>query len=381
MSEQKPRKFVSKTLLAIGLCGLLIYLQMGGFEEVQGIVEDQWNSYQHAAVDPGAARKSQTPAPGQTPAQNVQAAAQNSQAPVQSSQPPAQQGSGAPQQVGAGTDGARPPSFDIARAEATGELVIAGKAEPGWTVHLKSDEKDLDEAVADSTGAWVMTPEKPLDEGAHSLKLSATSKDGKKTLEGAKVAQVTVPKRKSGHPVLALSEEAGKAGGAKSERAKPEPAKSEPAKSDLAKPEPVKSEPAKSEPAKSEVSKGEAARPTGAQLAARDAGASRETAPRTSGGKVGSRRSNGTVGSTRRDLDDEEALEESGQRTESSRHGKRRRLARKRHYTVNPGDSLWRIARRVYGSGASYTKIYRSNRDLIDDPNLIYPKQRFTLSR
>ena len=46
---------------------------------------------------------------------------------------------------------------------------------------------------------------------------------------------------------------------------------------------------------------------------------------------------------------------------------------------VQPGNSLWRIARRTYGSGFGYSVIYDANRDQIKDPDLIYPGQIFTL--
>jgi nucleoid-associated protein YgaU len=46
---------------------------------------------------------------------------------------------------------------------------------------------------------------------------------------------------------------------------------------------------------------------------------------------------------------------------------------------VQPGNSLWRIARRVYGEGTRYSVIYQANREMIRDPNLIYPGQVFAL--
>ena len=46
---------------------------------------------------------------------------------------------------------------------------------------------------------------------------------------------------------------------------------------------------------------------------------------------------------------------------------------------VQPGNSLWRIARRVYGRGIQYTVIYQANSGQIVDPDLIYPGQIFNL--
>ena len=46
---------------------------------------------------------------------------------------------------------------------------------------------------------------------------------------------------------------------------------------------------------------------------------------------------------------------------------------------IQPGNSLWRIAAKVYGSGFRYTEIYEANIDQIRDPNLIYPGQGFEI--
>lgn len=44
-------------------------------------------------------------------------------------------------------------------------------------------------------------------------------------------------------------------------------------------------------------------------------------------------------------------------------------------YTVVRGDCLWNIAKRYYGNGSLYTRIFDANRDKIKNPNLIYPGQ------
>ncbi len=47
--------------------------------------------------------------------------------------------------------------------------------------------------------------------------------------------------------------------------------------------------------------------------------------------------------------------------------------------TVQPGNSLWRIARKYYGKGIQYVEIFDRNSHLIKDPDLIYPGQVFSL--
>lgn len=44
-------------------------------------------------------------------------------------------------------------------------------------------------------------------------------------------------------------------------------------------------------------------------------------------------------------------------------------------YTVQSGDTLWKIAKAYYGDGSKYTKIYNANTDKIQNPSLIYPGQ------
>ncbi|GHF27155.1 hypothetical protein GCM10017044_22750 [Kordiimonas sediminis] len=46
---------------------------------------------------------------------------------------------------------------------------------------------------------------------------------------------------------------------------------------------------------------------------------------------------------------------------------------------VQPGNTLWQIARQLYGRGVRYTLIFKENSEKIIDPDLIYPGQLFTL--
>jgi len=48
-------------------------------------------------------------------------------------------------------------------------------------------------------------------------------------------------------------------------------------------------------------------------------------------------------------------------------------------FIVQPGNSLWRIARKTLGSGFEFTTIYEANKERIKDPDLIFPGQVFVL--
>lgn len=49
--------------------------------------------------------------------------------------------------------------------------------------------------------------------------------------------------------------------------------------------------------------------------------------------------------------------------------------SKNKKYTVKKGDTLWGIARKFYGKGSLYTKIYNANKSKIKNPNRIYPGQ------
>lgn len=47
--------------------------------------------------------------------------------------------------------------------------------------------------------------------------------------------------------------------------------------------------------------------------------------------------------------------------------------------TVQPGNTLWGIARDKYGEGLLYVRVFEANATRIRDPDLIYPGQIFTV--
>lgn len=63
---------------------------------------------------------------------------------------------------------------------------------------------------------------------------------------------------------------------------------------------------------------------------------------------------------------------DTGQRTDNGQNAKT--------YTVVKGDCLWNIAKKFYGKGALYTKIYEANKGVIGgNPDKIYPGQVYTI--
>ncbi|MBT8132468.1 MAG: peptidoglycan-binding protein LysM [Gammaproteobacteria bacterium] len=48
-------------------------------------------------------------------------------------------------------------------------------------------------------------------------------------------------------------------------------------------------------------------------------------------------------------------------------------------YEIQSGDTLGKIAKHYYGSASKYMKIFEANRDIIDNPDRIYPGQKIRI--
>ncbi len=51
------------------------------------------------------------------------------------------------------------------------------------------------------------------------------------------------------------------------------------------------------------------------------------------------------------------------------------------YYTIQSGDTLWGIASKLLGNGAKYTEIFEANKEVIQDPDKIFPGQKIRIPK
>lgn len=50
-------------------------------------------------------------------------------------------------------------------------------------------------------------------------------------------------------------------------------------------------------------------------------------------------------------------------------------------YVIAQGDTLWALAKRFYGDGNAYPRIFEANREVIQDPDLIFVGQKIRIPK
>ena len=258
---------------------------------------------------------------------------------------------------------AREPSFDVVRIGADGDTVIAGRALPGAVVTIIDGTTELGHVTADARGEWVFVPAEALPPGSRELHLKALNPDGA-VVESSEPVVLVVPERGKG-PALAIKTLRG--GGSK-----------------------VLQSPAGSgggllsldvvdHDDQGRLFVGGKA-PVGGKVFlyldnklfgkgdADSEGAWRIAAIGPKGGDKHVLRAD-LIGDKGKVLARVEVVWAPGEDLGKGTTG----------VVVAPGNSLWRIARRLYGRGVAYTVIYEANRERIKDPDLIYPGQVFSV--
>ena len=107
-------------------------------------------------------------------------------------------GDGEGETVAAGEagDAVTPPSFDTVRISPDGMAVIAGRAEPGADVTVRSESHEIGSVTADRRGEWALVSDMPIPPGDHEFSAVATAPDGTQ-VESTHVLVVSIPARGS----------------------------------------------------------------------------------------------------------------------------------------------------------------------------------------
>jgi nucleoid-associated protein YgaU len=281
------------------------------------------------------------------------------------------------------------PSFDVVRVKPTGETVIAGRALPGAEITILDNGEVMGKVTADEQGEWVYLPERPLGPGNHQLSLSAVPPGGGTALESDDVVVAVVPQ-----PGTTLAGETGggtgealavivprNGGGASQVVQLPSTSPRGTASPDVLAPRMgALSLDTVDYDNRGEIVVGGHAEPgaevriyldnglLGQALAGADGRWQlRPDRPVPPGlHTLRADQLNGDSKVTARvETPFERAKPTDLAQTESTANS----------IVVQPGNSLWRMARRSYGSGWQYSVIYDANKEQIRDPDLIYPGQ------
>lgn len=282
------------------------------------------------------------------------------------------------------------PSFDVVRVEKTGEAVIAGRAAPESDVTVTTEDGTaVGTARADSSGSWAIVTEQPLGPGSHELGIEAKGAQGPARLS-EEVVVVVVPERVAGAAPAAAGELQEKAeprarqqvlavltpregGGSK---VLPQADEEGIAHGDL-----VLDSVDYDDNGRATI--GGRASPGTRMLVYLDNHLQGEAVAGADGRWALAPEEPVAEGLHMLRVDQVDAGGRVIARVETpfSREPVRIASADEDFVIVQPGNSLWRIARRTYGQGIQYSVIYQANRNQIRDPDLIYPGQVFELPK
>jgi nucleoid-associated protein YgaU len=264
------------------------------------------------------------------------------------------------------------PGFDIVSVDQHGQAVIAGRALPGDRVRVLDGEALIGEVTADAQGEWVLVPDKPIAAGERQLAVEAVAPEGG-------------PARRSPDIVALSITPHGPAQGETSALAVLLPGEPGVPARILQRPQ----EPAANRALSLDTAEyggddrlmlSGSAEP-GARLNIYAGGTLLGSAVADEAGKwaLGSayRRPSGGVELRLDQLAADGSVARRVAAPFAPPAGTTLRDGET--YVVARGNSLWLIARHVYGDGPRYTAIYAANQDTIRDPDRIYPGQALRL--
>jgi hypothetical protein len=264
------------------------------------------------------------------------------------------------------------PSFDVVRVNPSGDTVIAGRAEPGAEVTVMDGETVIGKVQADKRGEWVLVPEKPLPPGSRTLSLIAKTPDGEDLRSDSDVVLVVPENGEGATGVLALRVPGSGQGASRL--------------------------------LQSPFTGGDGRGARGLTIDVIDydeKGRATVSGNAPAGAKLNIYLDDALAGTTSADAKNEwrlalpqllapgdhklrvDRLDEGGKVSDRAEYAFNRAPPTEgmagTAVIVQPGNSLWRLARRTYGEGTRYALIFEANKSQIRDPDLIYPGQVFAL--
>ncbi len=261
------------------------------------------------------------------------------------------------------------PTFDIVRVGPQGSAVIAGRAAPGAQVVVRDGGQDIGQAKANSSGEWLLLPDKPLAPGGRELTVASRGPQEAETSGDTVLLSIPTPSA-TAVPVSALL--LPKGGG--SRLLQDPPPRSAP---------PVLALYAVDYDDHGTIRFAGTAQPGASVRVYVDNAPAGDATADASGRWMLSPQAAVIAGVHRLRVDQLTAagrvqarVELPFQQTSLPAADLAADLARGR-IVVQPGQNLWRLARQAYGSGVRYTVIYLANREQIRDPRLIYAGQTF----
>lgn len=263
------------------------------------------------------------------------------------------------------------PSFDVVRVTPDGNAVIAGRAAPGQIVEILDGDRVIGSVKADDRGEWVFVPADPLLPGNRQLSLriiDETTGIAAATIESDQIVMVVVPERDSADEAFAVA--------ASKQGDQPSRVLQMPGSSPA-----VLAIDAIDYDKTGEFSLSGRAAPNALVNIYLDNTYIGTAQANTEGrwSLIPETRVKPGQYDLRVDQVDTKGAVQERISIPFMRDELEPEVASGEFYVVQPGNSLWRIARRVYGEGLSYVIIYKANKNQIGDPDLIYPGQIFTL--
>lgn len=258
------------------------------------------------------------------------------------------------------------PTFDIVRVERDGSAVIAGRALPSAKVEILANGEPIATVTADPNGEWVAVVEQPLAPGEYQITLRATNPNGDVKLSTQSVA-VSVPAQPD-TPALVILSEPGKASRVLQGPGVPSDAGNlvlEAIDYDENGNLIISGKADPQAPVRLYVDGKSIGGTTTDESGRWEHRPTTIIAPGQYMMRIDQQNAEGKV-VARIELPFERG--EPSAVLSALKDGK---------VVIQPGNNLWGIAQRLYGSGFSYTVIYEANKDQIRDPDLIYPGQVF----